>query len=838
LVTDSALKSDVTDQRLVAAKTALAAGSYKVLSLDIFDTLLWRRVPEPADMFLVLGNVLGDSGKLARHISPLAFADLRHAAERAAREKVQAVTGYREIALVDIYAALPDHIFSPGFDQAARLAAELMCERDLLVLDTDLVALMKAAKEAGSRVILVSDTYFTSAQIRDFLSHAGFKEEGLIDRLYASCEKGKPKYRDLFDDVLRDLDVTPAAMLHIGDTLEADINPCRARGIAVVHYDKWSFSPRVRAVEFPADRVKRGALLDGRGDYGLTGLRARLAHRPPVSLGQDLRPYWSYGAAVLAPVFAAFSRWIVEEARAAGAARVFGLMREGRFLKRVVEATAASLNMPMTVDELWLSRRAVVRAGLFEDDLGLLPEAILLSPGADLDQILHGLGLARADLQDALPERFDFRQSDALPVLVRAITATPLAKMKVLAASGALRANLLRGIGKTVDLSKGDAILLDLGYAATIQSVLANILAREKRTVKLTGFYFALNEKAMSNVRAGADLRAFLSDEGFLGVTGALLSRTPDVLEHACMCREGSLECYDDSAAPVLLPNQRDEGQLAQMEALQDGIMAGVAAVNALLGDLHRTPGNSPPLKGQIAQIVAGALLHPTPQEAATIGAWRHEANFDLTDKRRLTDLAFNPGELEYRGWPALQELGRHQVYWPAAAFVSANPFIAGAFAGGAAANYDATHLSSGSLLGGVIIAPDLGIGFDAKRQGAMPLAVNVFGRGDFQAIVKPFNAEAYRRLRFTWPRARAVVAIDSVAVSYIGENQRQNAVPVGLTWTNTTTLDAAGSQMSAVDKAAEAVLALDAAPAWPHAIEIAFRFKYLKLDPVFGGRS
>ena len=829
----------VTDLRLVPVRDALAAGRHQVLSLDVFDTLLWRRVPEAADVFLLLGRALATGGKLAAHISPLGFADLRKAAERAAREKVQATTGYREVILSDIYAQLPDHAFAPGFDAADRVKAELTLERGLMILDQDVVALMRAAKASGARVVLASDTYFSSSELREFLAAAGFKDETLIDRLYVSCESGKPKYRDLFDVILADMAVKPGAMVHVGDTLEADVNPCRARGIAAAHYDKWSLPPRVQAIEFPPAaqaRDKRAALLGASGDFGLTGLRSRMAYRPPASLAADLKAYWGYGASVLAPVFAGFARWVVAET--AGSGRVFGLMREGRFLKRVVEATARSLDLPRTVEELWMSRRAVVRAALYPDDLSLLPEAILLTPGASLEAILTGLGLSPADLVGLLPAGFALNHPDALPALCQAIVATPALKDKVLAASARLRSNLLKGLAGHFDAEKPQALtFLDLGYAATIQTVLARILKREDSPITLTGLYLALNDKAMGHMRAGADLRAYLGDEGFLGATAALLSRTPDVLEHACMCREGSLEAFDDQGQPVLLPNQRDGVQLAQMEAVQDGIIAGVAAINQLLGGLERTPASDPTLKGQIAQIISGALLHPTPEEAAAIGGWKHEANFDLTDVRRLADLAFSPAELEYRGWPSLQGLGRHQVYWPAAALTAANPFIGAGYARGLDETYGAAHLTSGPLLGGVTICPDMGVGFDTKRQGIVPLPVNAFGRGEIQVLVKPFGPEAYWRLRFTWPDGRAIVQIDGVAADYLGEHERRAAELRPAVWTGAFKI-LPGIYMTEPGKAAEVVIALNTPPAWPHALELILRFKYLKLDPIFGART
>ncbi len=167
---------------------------------------------------------------------------------------------------------------------------------------------------------------------------------------------------------------------------------------------------------------------------------------------------------------------------------------------------------------------------------------------------------------------------------------------------------------------------------------------------------------------------------------------------------------------------------------------------------------------------------------------------------------------------------------------MAANPFIGEAFAAGAEGAYKPDHLTAGPLLGGLLICPDLGVGFDTKRQGAMALAVNALGRGDIQVVIKPLGIDAYRRLRLTWPVGRAVVTLDHVAATYLGENERRAAKVGPLAWTSVQAVPGGGHVTSA-GTAAEVTFDLDDAPPWPHALELTLRFKYLKLDPVFGAR-
>src|SRR5205807_1711323 len=78
--------ASIVDQRLAPAFDALADGGLKAVSVDIFDTLLWRKVAEPVDAFVLLGERLAADGMLADDVTPAVFAKLRAAAERRARD--------------------------------------------------------------------------------------------------------------------------------------------------------------------------------------------------------------------------------------------------------------------------------------------------------------------------------------------------------------------------------------------------------------------------------------------------------------------------------------------------------------------------------------------------------------------------------------------------------------------------------------------------------------------------------------------------------------------------------------------------------------------------------
>ncbi|MBL8629841.1 MAG: hypothetical protein JNM81_09450 [Rhodospirillaceae bacterium] len=845
------MSATLSDRRLHPILDAIAAKAIKVLSVDVFDTLIWRKVPEPKDVFWLLGQELKAKALLAGHVSAAQFAELRAAAERKARAIKEKATSTREITLADIYSLLPSAMFTKTAGASALCNMEVSVERSLMLPDYEIAALMAEAKAAGVTVTLVSDTYFTADELRSFIAAAFGNVLPVFDRLVISNEESKPKWRDLFDQLLVEWGARPTDILHIGDNFDADVAPCRRLGMLCVHYEKWVFSPRVQQYEFPKAEAERRALLGPAGDYGLTGLRSRLYHRVPMTVLPDFALHWRYGACVLGPVLAAFAHWMVQECKTHNYPKVFGMMREGRFLNRLLDSAAAHARVAIDTEELWLSRRAVMRAALYPDDLSRLAAFISYCPGLTTDEMLAQCGLSRADLAEmpGAGAAFDLMDGDDLMRLCAFIEKSEAAKAKVCAVSAASRRNLITALKKQIDLNGAmPFVVMDLGYAATIQVVLERILRREGFTVPLIGLYLALNDAAAENMLAGlndgVDLRGYLAHDGFDPKAARILTSMPYVLEHACMCREGSLFEFDDTGAPVLMDNLRDEAQLVQMEILQDGVIAALDAMDAQFG-----PGFSSAvmaddhLRRQIESIIVTSTLYPAREELAALGRWKHEAKYDVKDLRQFMDMSVDPAELEHKGMPVLNTLTGQQSYWPSAALTLISPFMAEFYAAGFFQAYKSAHLSAGPLLGNFAICPDRGEGFDDALQGATPLNINAFGAGEVDVTIKPLGGPSFKRLRLRWPQTSAVMKLVSVELNYVGDHQSQRvemlAADHAAAWSFSGMKNIEGMTMLLLAEGPQAIVDIAAtAPPWQHLLKLKVRFKYLKLDALFANRA
>ncbi|MGI9590399.1 MAG: HAD family hydrolase, partial [Myxococcota bacterium] len=109
-------------------------------------------------------------------------------------------------------------------------------------------------QELGARVRLGLCSNFTHSETAlGILEEAGFDEH--LDAVVVSDAVGWRKPRsEIFDQVLRELDVAPDEVLHVGDSLRADVGGAHARGIRTAWITRRIADPKeaLRENEGPA----------------------------------------------------------------------------------------------------------------------------------------------------------------------------------------------------------------------------------------------------------------------------------------------------------------------------------------------------------------------------------------------------------------------------------------------------------------------------------------------------------------------------------------------------------------------------------------------------------
>lgn len=195
------------------------AGS-KVVSFDIFDTLIKRNVPAPRDVFLLLEERYQKKFECNLDISRLRT----QAEARAVQHE-----GRCDVTFEEIYQAIE------GISEKERqwlMEEEIRIEHAVCQRWTPMGEVYDWCMERGISVILISDMYLPRAVIVELLHEAGYAG---WKHLYISVEEQSNKAKGtLFDIVLCREGIRPGELLHIGDSLRGDYLVPRKKGILSV----------------------------------------------------------------------------------------------------------------------------------------------------------------------------------------------------------------------------------------------------------------------------------------------------------------------------------------------------------------------------------------------------------------------------------------------------------------------------------------------------------------------------------------------------------------------------------------------------------------------------
>ena len=640
--------------------------AFSVLSLDIFDTVLWRRVPRPTDVFGMLARQLRRKEYCPSWVTDATFRRMRIAAEEHARASRGSASS--EVSLGDIWRAMPLSIFKGALLEEL-VQTEVDTEKALTVADLDIAEIADLAGKHGIPIILVSDTYFNEDQLSWLLDR--IELDALRGaRIFPSHQYGASKDAGLWEIVLNDLGISPEQLVHIGDNETADHTVPARLGVRTVHYERLDedFADILRREHEPQDSVwEFDARLDSeQGDFGLTGLRAKTL-RPAASASVSPSvTAWRCGASVLGPVLTGFAEWVAQKAHDMGTPVVWCPMREGELLAELVNNAAEARSWQVRAKPLWLSRQVTSVAALDCFDQDSLREFIGRSYRLTVAQLLSTLNLRPGDVPCLVEHLGDVLDNHSIVDQVSmALTESPHLQNHLAVLVTGARERLLRAVSTSGALDNPDLTLVDLGWAGTIQLQLARVLDIAQIGITPAGLYLATDERATRVYRAG--LRA----EGYLGQAGhprelvEAISRSPEVVEQCTSALCGSLVDFSDDGAPVLAPAPGNESQDIERRAVQAGISAFQQNWNRYV---QNSDGGWPDLAGAgrepLATILTSFLRAPTAREASVFGNWHHDDNFGSSVVTRIVPEDLRAA-LPYLSPNDLDDLHMRDAFWP-----------------------------------------------------------------------------------------------------------------------------------------------------------------------------
>lgn len=346
--------------------------SHDAVSFDLFDTLVMRRVLEPMDIFDLVEEKMAEKG-----YSLPDFRKKRRTAELNTNGG-DIYSIYEELGrLLDIDHHLSDMI----------LEEELKCEKDNLILRTEMAEVFRYAVSKGKRVNIITDMYWPSRILREILSDLGIHG---FENLYVSCEYGKSKCSGLFEDYKKN--VKGFQYLHIGDNKEADVAAAERHGIEAYEiksgYDLLKLSSMRQCLIYVRSKF----------DKRIIGELVSLIFNSPFSLLDTagivhIRDYKTFAYTFFAPLIVAYMEKLKELLEENGFQGVLFTSRDGYLFKKIYDAKW-SIFQKENIPSFYLltSRRLILKATLFNRE--------------DLEEFIWRTG--------KVPEEQDFAQAEEI----------------------------------------------------------------------------------------------------------------------------------------------------------------------------------------------------------------------------------------------------------------------------------------------------------------------------------------------------------------------------------------------------------------------------------------
>lgn len=518
----------------------------KVVSFDLFDTLIIRNVPTPEDVFELVQIRY-------QRIHPdkkfeIDFGTLRKKAEYLARkESIQ--NGKQEITLEEIYACMQE------IDELTRkelLQIEIEAEYNVCQPNYEVKAFFEQLIKQGYSVIITSDMYLPETVIKDILKKCGYSS---YEALYLSSQYGETKAAGtLFDRILSDFQIESSQLLHIGDHCRADYWIPKQKGIQTFLYRKVWKQP-----EF--FKMLRGTKKHFSKEQQLQfQMLRRIMINCPVKRDQNEK----IGYEILGPLLLGYTMWLKKEIGRSKAGSLVFLAREGALLKRAFETLYPNEAKThyVNVSRQSVCRASAVNAASWEELCRIFVS--LMRSIENVGDFLTLIGLAETDEKQLLQYHIEksmrldeIRDKESLFQYIESYGKAYFEKQN----------ELLKEYLKKHGFDGKKLAISDIGWVGTMQKLLTQLMT----DIEMEGYYLAVSDFQKSVDYYSCKRNGYFCNASEWKNEGKMIRFSQSALEALFLGNEGTTLEY-----------QKENGKVFPIKEKQENIGQGIKAIEAV----------------------------------------------------------------------------------------------------------------------------------------------------------------------------------------------------------------------------------------------------------------
>lgn len=541
---------------------------FKVVSFDVFDTLIFRLTSHPEDIFSIIGSQLQIKD----------FTKLRTKGQQEISRKLLDSRTAPHADIDQIYEYLSEKY--PQYDWEKAKELELQLELAAAIRNQEMYEVYQYALDKGKRVIAVSDMYLRGKQIERLLQKCGFKD---FHKVYSSADLKKTKYEKTIFPAVAELEQAAGnEILHIGDSRRADVQNAEACGWSAIWYNR---------TDNQKSEINNASNM-------FSGLAGKIQQNPDF--------WYRLGGEIAGPLYLNLYRWVFQQKKKYGNAKIYMLARDGFNLYQICRNAGRT-----DVEYLETSRRALLLAGitrLDEEAMRLLPPYAI---GQTLEEILDYLGVKEVCLnygEAGFKSLQDLIRTDADKDKVKRLF--KINEAAFLEYCAIERKEAEKYFGKKC-LFEDDALIFDCGWNGSSQYLLKRFLDAVGYQGKIRFLYVGI----MNTEKSRRQLNGMLYDTYLFGPEKN--KRVEQILAKAVVIPEiffgaphPSVWIYKDGEAVY-----EEEEYSGYKQLIADGINDYVKKVYPFVREYH--------ISFRQEEVLSGLfrlLLKPNEEEAVQIG--------------------------------------------------------------------------------------------------------------------------------------------------------------------------------------------------------------------------
>ena len=517
--------------------------NYDIISFDIFDTLITRKIINPTDIFDILSKYVSNKYQIEN------FSSYRMEAEYNVRLKKNFIG---DCSIDEIYKELED-LLKINNDKILDIKQkECDLEIEFSVPRKDMLEIFNKLKDYKKEIILISDMYLTSSTIEKMLNKCGYYG---WNKLLISSETGLRKddgniWKYYFDEIVQD-----KTSIHVGDNEQSDVQKLCDMGKPFYHV----MQPlKMFKLDDYCDYIYANTDMSITDKVALGLIVNKEIYNSPFKNNNNsyvIDNFYNFGYSMLAPVIFKYFTFLQKSISNKNYDKLLFLSREGYYLQKIYKHFCKCLKLK-EIDNVYFltSRRATSVACI--DNIDDAYEIINHDFEGSLNNLFKNrLGIDNKDIPNEFVKANEEKQK-IYNVLNNNFNEY-LKQFKK-------EATYYKKYCSNIFDKKSKLAVIDLGYSGTIQYYLMKL-----NNIKLDGYYFTLSDNVKPTKIGGNCYSCYKSNTDTNEKNIFLFSM---ILETFLTAPYGQLVKFNEEIKPIYKSETLDKNLLKKLDEIYDGI--------------------------------------------------------------------------------------------------------------------------------------------------------------------------------------------------------------------------------------------------------------------------